>query len=193
MMRCLVNVAAFCGLRMGELRGLTLDHVDLDGRLLHVRHSLTQYDLHKGPKTSAGNRDVPMPAHVAEMLREWIATWYVPNDRRLIFRTSTGGNLSAQNYRLTWFALLKRAGLHHEDQPHHFHALRHFTTSWLLRNNLPLPDIADLLGHESFDVTLQVYAHPTVSPHMRHEVIERLVTQLPKMTDAREPQSLVSA
>ena len=192
MMRVMVNIAAFCGLRMGEIQGLTLDHIDLKQRVLHIRHNLTQYDELKGPKTKAGLRDVPMPAHVAEMLRDWISTYRVPNDRRLVFRTASDGYIQAQNYRMTWISLLRRAGLLHEDGPHHFHALRHFTTSWLLRNNLPLPDIADMLGHESFDVTLQVYAHPTVSPHMRHEVIERLVTQMPAVIDTRAPQTALS-
>lgn len=192
MMRCLVNLGAFCGLRMGELLGLTRDHVDLDQRVIRVRHSLTQYGLLKGPKTRAGVRDVPLPGHVAVLVADWIATWFVPNERDLIFRTQTGGAIAAQNYRVSWHALLRRAGLHHEDDPHHFHALRHFTTSWMLANNLPLPDIAQLLGHESFDVTLQVYAHPVVAPHMRHDAIERMVTQLPAAPDATAPQRSLS-
>jgi integrase len=184
MMECMVNVAAFCGLRMGEILGLTIENVDLERRVLRVRHSLTQYGLLKGPKTSAGVRDVPLPRHVEALLTSWLSRFYVANDRRLVFRTATGGALSAQNYRVTWHALLKRAGVHVADDPHHFHALRHFTASWMIENGLPLTTVAALLGHSAFDVTLQVYAHPVVAPHMQHEAIERMVASMPTLADA---------
>lgn len=189
MMRCMVNVAAFCGLRMGEIMGLTLDNLDLEKRVIHVRHSLTQWDLLKGPKTSSGVRDVPLPQHVVTMLSDWITTYYVEEKRGLIFRTMFGGMINAQNYMATFHALLKRAGIYVADNPFRFHALRHFTASWMQHNGLPMADIAKLLGHSSFDVTLQVYVHSVVAPHMQHDLIERMVTQMPALADARVTQS----
>ena len=57
-----------------------------------------------------------------------------------------------------WQGLLKHAGL----PSFHFHALRHFCASWMIENRMPLTDVASLLGHANFDMTLHVYAHPAV-------------------------------
>ena len=59
-LKCAVQLAAFCGLRFGEVRGLTVDSIDFDGGVFEIRHSLTSLDEHKGPKTKG--RDSRYPA-----------------------------------------------------------------------------------------------------------------------------------
>lgn len=180
MTECCVHIAAFCGLRFGEIMGLTLEHVDLDARVIRVRHNLTAWDLLKGPKTESGKRDVPMPAHIGDMVREWVKEFYVDNDRGLIFRSRAGGPVGQGNWKTHhWYPLLKSAGLWDEagDQLH-FHALRHFAASWMIEHGLPLPDVASLMGHSKFDMTLQVYAHPIIGGHRRHEAFERMTGKL---------------
>ena len=157
-MACAIHLAAFSGLRRGEIMGLTLDHIDLDTGVFRIRHSLTAWDELKGPKTMAGNRDVPVPAVVCDMIRAWLARYYVENDRRLIFRSATGGLIAVADFQHRYWALLKRAGLHSNEDQFHFHALRHFAASWMIHHGLPLTDVASLLGHSKFDMTLQVYA-----------------------------------
>lgn len=188
-----VNLAAFCGLRLGEIRGLTQTAIDFDRRLLMVRHSLTDHDQLKGPKTAAGVRDIPLPGHIATMLRAWIETHMVGEPRGLLFRTASGGHIDNGNVHYSWRALLKTAALDHADRPFHFHALRHFCASWMIENGLPLTDVAALLGHSKFDMTLQVYAHSVVKPAMRHDAIERMVTQLPAPNDATVTHRLLAA
>jgi integrase len=179
LLRCAVHLAAFCGLRWGEIMGLTRAAVDLDGRLIKVRHSLTDWDELKSPKTPAGVRDVPMPCHLRDMLRDWLARFYVENPRDLVFCTSSGGRVSAANFHAEfWRPLLARAGLIRDGNNLHFHALRHFAASWMLENGLPLMDVASLLGHKKFDVTLQVYAHPIIGGSRRSEAIDRMAAEL---------------
>ncbi len=176
---CFVNVASFCGLRWGEIKALTAAAVDLDGRTIRVRHNLTKFDEVKAPKTAAGVRDVPMPAHVVAMLRAWIGTHAVPNDRGLLFRNSDGGMLSAGNFHNNvWGPMLKRAGLLDDGERYHFHALRHFCASWMIENGISIMDVARLLGHSKFDMTLQVYAHPVVSGTRHHAVVDRMASLL---------------
>lgn len=183
-----VHLAAFCGLRFGEILGLRVDAIDFAAKQIRVRHSLTAHDLLKGPKTAAGVRDIPMPGHLAELLREWMERHMVPEARGLIFRTANGTPIEAGNLHYSWRALLKTAGLTQTDRPYHFHALRHFCASWMIENGLPLTDVAGLLGHSRFDMTLQVYAHSVVKPAMRHDAMERMVAQLPVATAARATQ-----
>lgn len=176
---CYVNIAAFCGLRHGEIAALTLGNVDLGARLLKVRHNLTAWDELKGPKTRAGIRDVPLPAHVAELLREWINQWYRPDPRDLLFRTKNGTAISrAQFHNNFWRRLLADAGLHGGDDPFHFHALRHFASSWMIQVGMSPPEVAHILGHSHFDTTLQIYAHPVLGGDRRHEMADRMAESL---------------
>ena len=66
------------GLRIGEVCGLQLRDIDLDHRLLYVRHSVTQgpddlgeYRLDE-TKTPESHRVVPIPAPVCRFIREHI-------------------------------------------------------------------------------------------------------------------------
>lgn len=178
MIECMVNLAMFCGLRYGEIMGLAVEAIDLDRRMIKVRHSLLFNDTLKGPKTAAGVRDIPMPQRVIDLLSAWMTRWYVGNERGLLFRTPKGTIVSQANFHRQWTYLLGRAGLD-QGEGLHFHALRHFCASWMIENGLPVTDVAALLGHSKFDMTLQVYAHPVVKPSLRHEAIERMTATLP--------------
>lgn len=159
MVQCFVHLATFCGLRFGEIVALKANSVDYVGRVILVRESLLFDDTLKGPKTRAGVRDVPFPPHLADVLLAWQAQWYVRNDRGLLFRTQTGGPISNENFHRQWRDVLKRAGLYDETDVFHFHALRHFASSWMIENGMSVMDVAALLGHAKYDTTLQVYAH----------------------------------
>lgn len=181
LIRCYVYLATFCGLRIGEIQGLKVEHIAFDSQMIEVRHSLTDRDKLKEPKTKAGIRDVPMPALVASALHEWLSRYYVPNSRGLVFRLTDGGFMSTQNFhRNYWQSLLARNGLgpDRDGRRFHFHALRHFCASMMIEQGLPLTDIAELLGHSSFDMTLQVYAHSIMASQKRVDVLQGLADSL---------------
>ena len=163
MMRLYIFLAAACGLRYGEICGLTLDHVDFASSLIRIRHNLTDADRLKGPKSAAGLRDYWMPQQVVEALREYLDDYYEENPRRLVFRTRFGNRMRASNFHThQWRPLLERAGLpilDDKERRFHFHALRHFNASLLVDNQVPLPVVARMLGHSTVDMTLRVYAH----------------------------------
>lgn len=181
LLRCVVHLAAFCGLRYGEIMGLALENIDLDGKVLRIRNGLSLGDELRPPKTRAGIRDVPLPAHIGEMLRLWIESYYVPNERFLAFRTSENRQIKNSMFRAAyWIPLLRRADLYKDGDadPFHFHALRHFAASWMIEHGLPLPEVASLLGHSKVDMTLSVYAHAVVGGHRRQETMERMAAAL---------------
>ncbi len=187
MLPVFVHLAAFMGLRIGEIRAITLPLLDLDAGVLRIRHSMEQGGALKGPKTPAGVRDYPIPEHLVSMLRVFISTYYVPNDKQLIFSTLYGRPLHTSNFHLQqWRPLLVRAGLAASvrGEAIHFHALRHFNASWLVSTGMPLPDVASLLGHSKFDTTLQVYAHPIIGGTQRHHLVNksaRLLLDTPQL------------
>jgi integrase len=69
--RPLFLVAAFCGLRSSEIRGLIWANVDLDKRLIHVRQRADKYNVIGDPKSEDGHRSIPMMPLVVNALREW--------------------------------------------------------------------------------------------------------------------------
>lgn len=192
MLNLFVNLAAFCGLRRGEIGGLAIGNVDLDGRVIEIRRNLTEHRELKGPKTRAGVRDVPLPPHVAALLRTWLGTYYIENPDHLIFAGRDGKRLQLNLMQPLWTNLLARAGLAHEDRPFHFHALRHFYASMMIEAGTPLPDTAILLGHSTFDMTLQVYTHSVLKPAARHGFVERMVDRMAIASDTNATQHLLT-
>jgi integrase len=173
---CFVNLAAFCGLRYGEVSGLTVENLDFTRRLIRVRHSLTKFDELKGPKTASGVRDVPMPVHVAAMLRAWLDRFYLPNERGLVFTTRNGKRVEGSSWvSQDWHAVLRHAGLYSDARRLRVHALRHFCASWMLETGWSVTETAQHLGHASFDMTLSTYSHVVVGGNRRHDMIERSI------------------
>lgn len=188
LLKCAVHLAAFCGLRKGEIMGLTLGNIDLGDRMLHIRHNLTAWDVLKSTKTRAGIRDETLPAHLADMLGEWVDKHYIPNERKLLFRNHlSAGFITTGHWHTTfWRPLLKASGLLQDDgDQFHFHALRHFKASWMAHNGVSATEIAESMGHASFDTTLQVYSHTLIPVRGRRARMDHLSDAL--LLTARGP------
>ncbi|PZU77762.1 MAG: hypothetical protein DI530_12280 [Sphingomonas sp.] len=183
--RCAVYAASFCGLRLGEFLALRWCDIDMEQKIIRVRHSLDVFDNLRTTKTKAGMRDVPMPKILADEFEAW-RIHVAKEDRGLIFRTKSGGKLSTAGFHIHyWQPALEDAGLGPDGSGRrfHYHALRHFAASMMIAGGVPIPDVAKLLGHASFDVTLQVYAHPVMNTTRQHAAIEAIATTL-KLQDA---------
>lgn len=122
-----------------------------------------------------------MPEPVELVLREWFDEYYRDSVMGLVFTTEKNQPTKMSNgFYHSWSLLLIAAGLQIKGQPRpfHFHALRHFAASWMLEGRLSPPDVAALLGHRTFDVTLQVYAHSVFSGAHRHNALDRMAANL---------------
>lgn len=187
MFACMVHLAACCGLRIGEILGLPIDAIDLDRGVLSIRQSLTILLELKGPKTAAGVREVPLPPHLVAMLRDWLARHHRPNEWGLAFTSGKGRKVFSRNITKAWHALLDEAGMLNDD-PYHFHALRHFAGSWWLHNGMAIPDVTRLLGHANPAITMQIYAHSVSKADDRHRAVAQFGAQLLAIGDATVPQ-----
>lgn len=178
--KCIIHLATFCGLRWGEICGLQRKFVDFDKRIIKVRHALDRWRNLKGPKTLAGQRDVPMPQHVVDMMREWCARFCSAGDDQFVFTTKEGQQPSLNNWHSNfWRPSLRAAGLWIGGRKQlHFHALRHFAASFFIESGMSLPRVARVLGHSAFDMTLQVYAHDIRRDEPLHHVVDHMATSL---------------
>ncbi|RWI85958.1 MAG: site-specific integrase [Mesorhizobium sp.] len=69
--RPLLITAIFSGMRSSELRGLRWSDIDLDKAEIAVRQRADDYGEIGPPKSDAGERTIPVPPIVANVLREW--------------------------------------------------------------------------------------------------------------------------
>nr|WTB31837.1 tyrosine-type recombinase/integrase [Streptomyces sp. NBC_00830] len=87
--RALVLLAAFTGLRRGELIGLRRRDLDLDAGTLRVRRNVAELHsgkrLVKGPKSAAGKRTVAIPAVIVTDLATHLAVLAEPGPDGRIF------------------------------------------------------------------------------------------------------------
>lgn len=175
---CYVYLAAFCGLRLGEINALAPDAIDFHRNVIKIRHSMTNRGEIKGPKTAAGVRDVPMPAMVADLLTVWLRDHLSPNALGVMFTTRTGEPMYRIDWNRRWLKVRAQAGLT-DGRSLRFHALRHFAASFMIQHQIPLTDVARLMGHETFDTTLQVYAHPVYDHDRFQSTMNNMVAAVP--------------
>lgn len=187
MLRCFVHLAAFCGLRFGEIAALRADRLDLDAGVLTVDQSVTQLGEVKRPKTKAGVRKVALPRHLVDLLRDYAERHRRPNPDGFFFTTTAGGRVqSAPFHYQSWRPLLRRAGLVEGNaEVPHFHSLRHFCASAWIALQMPLPEVAKRIGHSKVDMTLRVYAHAIGGDEIRRDFADAMSSLLVR-SDAQE-------
>lgn len=152
-------VAALCGLRASEQRGLRWELVDLEEGLIHVRERADAYNKIGEPKSSAGYRSVPMGPFVVNTLKRWKLR-SPPLPQGLVFPTKRGGVQSHSNILKRHFKpLCCKIGLRMR-----WHDLRHFAVSLWIEQGFPPKAVMEFAGHSSIQVTFDLYGHLFPSP-----------------------------
>jgi integrase len=112
--RALVLVAAYAGLRWGELVGLRVKRVDLLHGRITVADQATEIDGHftwGPPKTEAGRRTVTLPAVAAAALVEHLGSYSQPGPDGLVFTSTEGALLRRSNFnRRVWRPATRAVG-----------------------------------------------------------------------------------
>ncbi len=161
------TVAAFTGLRLGELLALRFGDVDFAKRIVHVRRS---YVLgHEDTPKSHKVRSVPLIDQAAAALdglsrREHFTG---PNDR--VFANVTGDVLGHDLLRRRFKTALAAAGL----EPMRLHDLRH-TFGTLAVQAFALSDVKAYMGHANIETTM-LYVHH-VPQHDAADKLSALIT-----------------
>jgi integrase len=156
--RALVLLAAFTGLRLGELLFLRRRHLDLDDRLVKVRGSLGEVSgqLVEGPpKSAAGRRDVAIPEAIVLELRAHLDEWSQDGADGRVFVGPRGATPRRGNFQVTWSKAVAKAGA----PGLHFHDLRH-TGNTLAAEGASLRELMARMGHSSARAAL-IYQHAT--------------------------------
>ena len=157
--RAMVLVAAYGGLRFGELAGLRRHRVDLLRGRVEVAETLVdlQSKLTLGPpKTKRGRRTVPLPRMVLDALGGHLDAYTAPEQDALVFTNTEGGPLRRAVFRTSWWRpAVARAGL----EPLTFHELRHTFVAMAIAAGADPKKVSVRAGHSSVAFTLDRYGH----------------------------------
>lgn len=163
--RVALTLGLGAGLRLSEATGLTLDRVDFLRRQLVVDRQLVSPSAGVptfGPlKTKRSYRTVPLADAVVDALARHIEEHGTGQDG-LLLRLDDDGPMRRQRFGVIWRALRKKAELPEAK----FHTTRHTFASTLLSAGVPVPAVAEYLGH-SPAVLLSTYAHLMPADHDR--------------------------
>jgi len=161
----LIATMLFCGLRPGEVTGLTWSCVDFSNRTITVRQSrkvLPDGTMVIGNTKAHSDRVQRMPERLAEVLKahqvdQKRARLAAPawEEHGLVFPNAIGRHIDPSNLRRDIARLCKDAGV----EPITPNELRHSAASLLVNAGVPLEEVADFLGHVDVTMLAQVYRH----------------------------------
>lgn len=133
------------GLRVSELVGMDVDHIDYGDANLRV--------------TGKGNkqRDLPVGSKALAALKVWLGyrNQLAGLDQRALFVSQRGSRLTARSVQQRLVKWAERMGL---DERLHPHRLRHSFASHMLESSGDLRAVQELLGHQDI-ATTQIYTH----------------------------------
>ncbi|MFJ9906855.1 tyrosine-type recombinase/integrase [Streptomyces sp. NPDC101152] len=156
--RLLVLLAAFTGLRFGELASLRRRDIDTENGALMVRRSQAEMQtgalFDKAPKSAAGVRPVAFPTELLPDVKGHLESFAGAGRDGHVFVGPRGGQLRRSNFRDDWINARTKAGI---TEAVHFHDLRH-TGNTLAASGASLRELMTRMGHSTPRAAL-IYQH----------------------------------
>ena len=153
------------GMRLGELLALNPKDVDLEKRTITITKSyqrLGKKDVITPPKTPKSKRVITIPEFLAADIKDYIDSSYELQENDRLFPI-TKYYLEHEMQRGIKESGVKRIRVHD---------LRHSHASMLIELGFSPLEIANRLGHEKVETTLNTYAH--LYPNKQTKLAERL-------------------
>ena len=151
-------IQLYMGLRIGEALALQKNDIDLQKRTIHIQRTLTQNRkkeiiIGKVPKTSAGNRVLPIPDIIFDFVKEQLELskgnrddLLFVNDDKLVRHTCINDQLKRR---------LVKLGIYNEGIT--THSLRHTYATRCIESGMQPIVLSKLLGHSDIRITLNTY------------------------------------
>ena len=186
--RAMVVLAAWCGLRLGELLALTRRRIDVLHRTVQVVGSA--YERSDGtvvlgpPKTAAGRRTVSIPPHVMPDVVRHLDEHVASGADSPLFSGPEGGILYRKTFSRHWRNARRAAGVEHL----HFHDLRHTGNTLAAATGASTKELMARMGHANPRAAL-LYQHATAD---RDRAIADALSELAQPVSVRSLRSASS-
>lgn len=157
--RAFVLLAAYGGLRFGELAGLRRKRVDVLRARVTVAETLTDVNgvLRFGaPKTKRSRREVPLPRSIVRELDTHLGRFVGAGADALVFTGPKGAALRRAGFRRSWWQpAVSATGL----EGFKVHELRHTFVALWVDAGANVKEVSVRAGHSSVAFTLDHYGH----------------------------------
>lgn len=153
------------GCRVGELLALTSEDIDFEGGTVSISKTYyrrNQTDYITPPKTESSNRMITIPKFLQEELKNFLNMQYGLTPEERIFPI-TDRAIQKKMKQKTELAKLK---------PIRVHDLRHSHIALLIEKGLQPLVIAQRVGHDSVNTTMNIYGH--LYPNKQKQVADML-------------------
>ena len=160
--KALFETLYYCGLRRGELRGLSWDNINFEYKTLSVVKNVVNMAGDSGfwtittPKTRTSTRTIPIPQQLVDDLQTYYneqKRQYGFNDKWFVFGNTNPIHPDVLRKHKNRYA--DEAGLKHI----RLHDFRHSCASVLINSGASIMVVAKFLGHAKIDETLNTYSH----------------------------------
>lgn len=177
--RALFETLYYCGLRSGEVRGLTWTDIDFKNKKLTVNKNVViNFEGNKylitTPKTKSSYRTIPIPNVLLDdlkTLRKYQDNYYEFNNDWFVFGSFEPLGKAVMRERKN--KNCKLAGV----KQIRIHDFRHSCASLLINNGANITMVAKYLGHTKIDETLNTYSH------MFKSKLENIVDTINKLNE----------
>ena len=158
-LQLMVLLAAWCGLRFGELAELRRADVDLAHGVLRVRRGVVRAGgqwIAGTPKSEAGVRDVAVPPHLMPLVHDHLTEHAGRGRDALLFTAASGGYLTPGGLYDFYYPAPRAAG-----RPDlRFHDLRHTGATLAAATGATIAELMRRLGHSTPGAAMR-YQHAT--------------------------------
>lgn len=156
------SIAAYTGMRYGEILGLTWSDIDLDNSIIDINKQLAYSD--KGLfkirqlKTKNSYRKIPIPP----ILKNILISYKTISDDEFLFNNNTGSTGAVS-------VIIKRYLPNTS-----IHDLRHTYATKLISNGVDIKTVASLLG-DTVDTVINTYIHYTDEMRLKaHDSVSKI-------------------
>lgn len=159
------NILFWTGIRIGELLALTLADFDFDKATLFINKNYARHqkkDLILEPKTPKSKRTITLHPNLIKQVKDYVNCLYEYKPKDRLFTISKHSMYKAFKLGYT------KAGI----KKIRIHDLRHSHASLLIELGFSPLLIAERLGHENIQTTLNIYAH--LYPSKQQEVSKKI-------------------
>jgi integrase len=156
------------GIRIGELLALTPADIDLENKTISISKSyqrIDRRDVITAPKTPKSKRVINTSDFLIADLEDYIDSIYEIKKADRLFQL-TKSSLEQEMKRGTGLSGLKKIRIHD---------LRHSHASLLIELGFTPLEIAERLGHERIETTLNTYAH--LYPNKQMKIADKLQSE----------------
>lgn len=177
-----ILLSLYMGLRIGEVCALSWEDLDLENKVLYVRHTILRVRnpnraftdsprtllMLDEPKTKSSLRCIPIPNRLIAVLckrRTHSVSNYVVSDQASF--------MSPRTYEYRFHRILEWAGV----RSRNYHVLRHTFATRCVEAGVDVKTISEILGHANVTITLNTYVHSSM---------ERKRIQIEKIADMLE-------